>query len=1328
MVAGNIFNRLIFILACILFVPTAGNTATDYYFKQISLQEGLSQSTVHCMLKDYKGMIWIGTRFGLNTFDQTEIKSYYHEDNNQFSLPGNLIHFIAEDSLNNLWIGTNGGLAIYNRTTDSFKKVTFNGESIVPVSFHRMPGCILFGESGRIFRFGYSDNKLSVLPMKKNTENISQFDAMSSYTVRSETTGKIEQKLLITCRWNGMWNYNFQTNELDKISYIKEKEISYSYIDSHERFWIAPYGKGLLCYNKKGELLKQFTTGTSGLSNNVVLSMIERNGELWIATDGGGISILNLQNFTFRVIQYISGKPYTLPVNSIYSLYNDNEDYMWAGSIRGGLIGIKEVYINTYTDVPLNTIYGLTDKTATSLFEDAEGIIWAGTDGGGLNRFDPKNNIFKHYPSTYGYKIVSLTSFDNKELVCSVFSKGLYLFNKQSGSFLKMDIWNETETNRIFNSGFTVNINQFDPGKLLILADNIYIYDIQNKKLNTVTSKEPELGGRYLQRYYSDKKVTYLLSGHSILEINHTNKTVSPFYTLPDSLGEITTFCVDKNGRFWIGTEEVGIICYNPLNKKTIKISTQLFKGISSLSADSKGRIWIGAHNLLFAYIPNENKFIIFGESDGVYANEFTGKPALLSRTGDVFIGGVNGLIHIKNSIPFDNFPEPIIKLLNVELDGVSRSLDGKEDHNSISIPWNYSTLTVKVIAHEKDPMRKKVFRYEIRGAKDELYSSQSNRLKLNTLQTGNYKILVSCLSRDGIWSIPVEVLSLKVTAPWWKSLWFILLVLSLIVASAFVVFRIMILRKENKLQWQLKEQEQNIYEEKISFLLNISHELRTPLTLIYAPLKRLLDKNDPNEVFREQLTGIYKQVHKMKNTINMVLDAHKMDSGQNTLILHTLQLNEWIYSIAEDFRMEYQSSNIQLNYDLDPSVGSITYDEVKIEIVLSNLLINALKFSDPGACATISTKKTDSTVRVSVSDEGIGLGNVDSAKLFGRFYQGIHDRSGSGIGLSYAKALIEMHGGAIGAANNYGKGATFYFDLPLANAGKTVSGISNPLMNEFLLKTKDEKNLAIQEAFDFNKYAILIVEDEPDLRTYLKQTLKEYFGQVYVAENGVNALEIITMKHPDIIASDVMMPKMDGFELCKRVKEDIKISHIPIILLTALGGQESSDLGYKLGADVYLSKPFEIDLLLAVAKNLIKGRELIKMRHKETTVLVSPVESTFSNADEKFMISLNNLINDNISNPALDVQFIADNLAMSRASLYNKMKDLMGLGIKDYINKIRLAEAAQLLSYSDLTIMEVSDKTGFSNQQYFSTVFKQTYGMAPSKYRQEQTQSSEEK
>lgn len=1321
MTTSMYYKRFICFIALFIFFTVSGNAIPEYYFKQISLQEGLSQSTVYCMLKDNKGMIWIGTKFGLNRYNQSEVKSYYNEINNNRSLPGNYIYFIAEDSLKNIWIGTDRGLATYNRETDDFTTVTFEKQRINPQSFVTMHDRILFGESGRLFSFDYKSEKLSMLEATDNPIKNEMINNLALWrSGESEYTGKV----IITCKWKGMWLFDLQDQTLKKISSINESNISSSYIDSSDRIWVAPYGQGLKCYSKEGKLIHQFSTSNSGLSNNVVLRMIEKNNQLWIATDGGGLSVLDLNNFSFRVIEHRPGDPYSIPVNSIVSLYNDDEDYMWAGSIRNGLIGIKEIYIKTYKEAPLNTPYGLSDKTVTSLFEDPSGIIWIGTDGGGINRFDSTNKTFKHYPSTYGNKIISLSQYSNNELVCSVFSKGLFLFDKRNGSFRKLEIWNATESNRIFNSGYSVNIALLDKENLLLLADTPYFYNFKSKKVEILPSVNQEVGIWYPQKFYFNEKQTHLIAGNSIIEIDNRQKTIRTLIWLPDSIRNIEAFCKDDENYFWIGTSNNGLFQINATTKKIKKIQTQLFSGVTSLTSDSNGRIWVGTHNSLFAYLPSENKFVAFGESDGVYANEYVNKSTLLTRSGDLFIGGVNGLVQIKNTIPFNDFPEPVISLMSVELDGAICNIE--EGENTLSIPWNYSTLSLNVIAQEKDPMRKKIFRYEIIGESHELISSQSNSLTLHTLPSGKYRIMASCLGRDGNWSAPVEVLNLHVKGPWWKSGWFTALYLLFFVTLAYVLFRYSILRKENKLKWKLKEQEQLIYEEKISFLINISHELRTPLTLIYAPLKRMLDKSNLEETVSSQLSSIYKQVHKMKNTINMVLDAHKMDEGQNSLSLKQHDLNNWIVSIADDFRMEYKSSGIELSYDLDPTVGCISFDEVKIEIVLSNLLINALKFSESGTKTIVSTQKKDNSVRISITDEGIGLNNVDPNKLFNRLYQGVHDRSGSGIGLSYAKALVNMHGGFIGAENNPSKGATFFIELPLSLKETQVISNKTGMMNEFIFNSSEDKAPVITDSFELNKYTILIVEDEPDLRNYLKQTLKEYFNQVYVAENGVSALSIIAQKHPDIIASDVMMPQMDGFELCKKIKEDIEISHIPVILLTALSGQESSDLGYKLGADVYISKPFEIDLLVAVAKNIIRGRELTKIRHKETSVVISPIESTYSNADEKFMINLNALINKNLSNSTLDVQFIADNLAMSRASIYNKMKELVGIGIKDYINKIRLTEATHLLVNTDLTIMEIADKTGFSNQQYFSTVFKQAYGTSPSKYRSEQTGMNE--
>ena len=317
MTTSMYYKRFICFIALFIFFTVSGNAIPEYYFKQISLQEGLSQSTVYCMLKDNKGMIWIGTKFGLNRYNQSEVKSYYNEINNNRSLPGNYIYFIAEDSLKNIWIGTDRGLATYNRETDDFTTVTFEKQRINPQSFVTMHDRILFGESGRLFSFDYKSEKLSMLEATDNPIKNEMINNLALWrSGESEYTGKV----IITCKWKGMWLFDLQDQTLKKISSINESNISSSYIDSSDRIWVAPYGQGLNCYSKEGKLIHQFSTSNSGLSNNVVLRMIEKNNQLWIATDGGGLSVLDLNNFSFRVIEHRPGDPYSIPVNSIVSL------------------------------------------------------------------------------------------------------------------------------------------------------------------------------------------------------------------------------------------------------------------------------------------------------------------------------------------------------------------------------------------------------------------------------------------------------------------------------------------------------------------------------------------------------------------------------------------------------------------------------------------------------------------------------------------------------------------------------------------------------------------------------------------------------------------------------------------------------------------------------------------------------------------------------------------------------------------------------------------------------------------------------------------------
>ncbi len=1280
----------------------------NYYFKQISLKDGLSQSTVNCVLSDHQGVIWIGTSFGLNRFDRERIMSYNNDKDNLFSIPGNSIIFLAEDLQHNIWIGTDRGLARYDRSKDRFMRITFAG---LPLHVHSSVvtdnGVLFFG-TGTAFRYSYVDNRITFLPVNGPERVTSAFTHAYIYD-------KQKQIVLLVCRRNGLWWYHLATGKLERISFIPAKEITSVCLDSSGNIWLSVYADGVYGYTSAGDEFCHLNTGNL-LSNDVVLDIKEIDGKLWLATDGGGLNVYDLDTQGMRVISHIPGNNNSLPVNSFGCLYNDQEKNIWAGSIRGGLIGLKRTYFYTYGDAQLNSTSGLSYKTVTSLYEDRDHILWLGTDGDGINRFDPRTSQFRHYPATFDKKVVSIVEYDEDELLLSIFSQGLYRFHKKTGELQEYIVADAEKSRRLFRLGLAVHLGRLDDASFYIYSDSVYLYNQQTGHLDAIRCKEEGVVLSALMEVSGGEPDTYLRSLSNLLVLDHKDRSIGVFYTPPDSIGTIGAACRDKAGCFWLGTSS-GLYRYDPVTKRTSTIEENRFAGTSSLGFDRQGRLWIGTHNGLYAYIPEEGKTVVFGESDGVYANEYLFKPPLLTASGDLYMAGVNGLVYIRNSVPFPEEADPSINLLDVELDGISVGSDVIRDNNQLSIPWDYTSLNARIIVKEKDLMRKKLFRYYIKGSLNEMIERSSHTISFHALSVGEYHIWVSCNKRNGDWSTPVQLLAITVTPPWWKTTGFLILLILLILFGSVLTAWLVVLKKERKMVWAIKEHERKTYEDRVRFLINISHELRTPLTLIYAPLKRLLASGEvKDDKLLHLLTGIFRQTRRIKDNINMVLDVRKMEVGGESLSLTKQPVNDWLQEISSDFDLEFQVRNIQLVYDFDESLGEVPFDASKCEIVLSNLLMNALKFSKPNTIVVLSTRRKPDYVRISLSDEGIGLDHVEIDRLFTRFYQGDHDRKGSGIGLSYARMLVEMHGGNIGAQANEGRGATFFFELPLENTSVPIE--ARPYMSQ-LLQTSDVE-ISGADDYPVAGYTVMIVEDEPELRNYLKDELSGSFKEVYVAEDGRQALEMIQAKLPDLVVSDVMMPYMNGFELCRRIKSDVGISHIPVILLTARTDNESTVQGYKLGADMYVPKPFDLGFLLAVLRNQLKSREIIRNRYKEAEQIVSPKTDTISNADEQFMRRLNELISSNLTNPDLDVQFVAAQMAMSRASLYNKLKLLAGISIGDYINKFRMAEAVRLLADKDLSIQEVSEKTGFSHQRYFSTVFKQIYGVTPSQYRQD--------
>lgn len=1301
---AHVLKRYSFLIWILFFVLSTKAEQQDYYFRQISLEQGLSQSRVQCIYRDHQGVIWIGTKWGLNSYDQSELKSYFHDREQPNSLPDNFIRFITEDRLGDLYVSTNKGIAIYNKAENQFQPLKYNGKPFNAWSYLQIGDNFLFGGEETLYQYNLTDKNITTIFPDIDGDKLKCINRIFQWS---------PDMLITSSKKDGLWMYDLIKKKMYRCPFVKEREINTIFVDSQNRLWVSFYGKGIACYSKEGKRLFSLSTKNSGLNNDIIFDFLEKDNQLWIATDGGGINILDFQTMKFSYLKHISDDEQSLPNNSIYRLYKDQMDNIWIGSIHGGLFAIKKVFIKTYKDVPLNNPNGVSERTVVSIFEDKDTLLWIGTDGGGINSFDQKTNTFHHYPTTYGEKVTSITDFSENELLLSCFNKGVFTFNKRTAQMQPFPIINDSISKREFSSGDLVNLYA-TKDNIYILGAKVYIYNKHTRQTSILYAPQIDIQRQIaMQAIYSDDTHLYLMGTNNLFKLNFKTNELSSLVNMKEG-DDFTSACRDDKGNFWIGSN-FGLLFYNKQTGKTEKIHTNLFNSVSSLAYDKKGKVWIGAQNMFFAYIINEKRFVILDESDGVPSNEliFTPIPAL--RTPNLYMGGTMGLVRINTDIIFESNSSPILKLLEVKLNG--KSTLKQVNNNCISIPWNHSSFNIKVIADEKNSFRKHLFRYVITGKDKMVIESYLQTLELGTLASGEYTISVSCDTSNGEWSQPIEILTIIVSPPWWKSTWFIILCIFFAFLVAGMVFFSLIRKKENRLKREMREHEKKIYEEKIRFLINISHELRTPLTLIYASLKRILNKEVKQDELPEYLQGAFKQANQMKDIINIVLDARKMEVGQEVLHISSHPLHKWIQEVAETFQTASKAKEIEITYDFDDSIQSIAYDDTKCKVVLSNLIMNALKYSPNQTRIVIKTIRTNESIQIHVQDQGIGLDNVDIKKLFTRFYQGKHNEGGSGIGLSYAKMLIDLHGGRMGAFNNKDRGATFFYEIPANLQEQEVSCPQHSYLNELLSSPEEEEKIE-SGAFSLQGYSLLIVEDKQDLREFLKNALKDKFKKIYQAENGLVALEVIKQQQPDIIVSDVMMPQMNGYQLCKEIKENLNISHIPVILLTARADSESQMLGYKLGADAYLPKPFEMEMLLSVIQNQMRNREYIKSRYRGNQFILSPQEATFSNADEQFMIKLNEMIDQNLSQPDLDVKFLTAQMAMSRTSLYNKIKELTGMGANDYINRRRIDKAIILLTQSDMSITEISEQVGFTYQRYFSTLFKEMKGMTPSQFR----------
>ena len=735
----------------------------NYSFTQLSIEQGLSQSTAQSILLDHKGTLWIGTKSGLNSYTQEGIKTYLHHSGDPHSLPSNYINHLTEDSLGNFWIATSKGLALYDDEQDQFNTVN----SSIIYSSVGVEGGMWFGSENAIHCYDYKSKELKTIHIEKEEgKGINPVDYRIQKMLYLE-----DGKILIGTRKKGIYLYDCRIRQFTLLIPSSQNLLTSLYVTADHHIYTAFYGDGFYCYDRTGKMLKHYTKENSGLKNNYVLDMAEYNGNIWLATDGSGINLFTPRTFQFSQLQHIVGDYSSLPVNSITLLYKDMKDNLWAGSVRGGIFSIKETYIKTYKEAILNNTNGLSEQSVISLYEEKDGKVWIGTDGGGINLYDPSTDKFIHFPSTYGDKVVSIAEVSETELMVSLYTKGIFLFNKKTHKYRPFTIVDEETNKKECFYGYLPLANQVADGKIYIISCGTYVYHTHDHTFSRMqTDRDYDFSNDALCLSYSNDRFSLLKSAHQAFWVDQKSDSIRLLFELEkDEL--ITSMSYDNNRMIWTSTNK-GLGFFDLESQKYHRIRTRLFNGISYLIADGKGRLWICAQNHLYSYIIKENRFILWNSSDGFPPNEILFAYQKQSNRDYIYLGGSEGLVKINTDIPYTETQIPEIYLSEILFNG-SPSLK-KVKENTIKIPWNYNSLSVHFRIKNRDVFQKYLLQYTIEGRGKQSIETYDPVLNLSSLSAGNYSIWVSCNTKNGNRTPSKQLIHIIVTPPWYKTVWFI--------------------------------------------------------------------------------------------------------------------------------------------------------------------------------------------------------------------------------------------------------------------------------------------------------------------------------------------------------------------------------------------------------------------------------------------------------------------------------------------------------------------------------------------------------------------------
>lgn len=1353
-------------------------TAQSHSVKKLGIEQGLSNNYVVSITQDKQGFLWFATEEGLNKFDGTRFITYYKNDlphNNQ-GITGNELNRVYADSKRPIiWIATQrDGLNAYNYDEQTFTAYQHNPEN---------PHSLITNDVTDISPSTQNDDGLWVSTYYRGIEylniNNGQFTHYNRSTVPSLPSNQTwtvldggDNNLYIGHVGSGFSIFslkdksvkNFQ-NETGNPTSLPGNDVFCIIKDANGNIWLGT-NNGLALYNAANDNFITFRNNKNDkyatLCSRILSIRQLKDNRLWIASELNGIAILNLKQGMFLSpeelsIEYMQegDDSRSLSNASARCIFQDSFDNIWIGTWGGGInfISSKPPLFTTlsYSPIP-NNENSLNNKVASSLCMDRQGRIWIGTDGGGINVFEGEKRIaiYKKESGDIPSNFILASLQDSKgNLWFGSYQGGISYYDSRNKRFRSISLMGQSNLDvRTIYEDAQHNIWVGYSGGIVVLNP------LTMKIIQHYNTDNSELHSDFIRSIAQDEKGRFWIGTFGDgLGIYTPNLQKIKTFTQRDGFcsNTINQIIQDKQKRMWIGTGE-GLVCFlstDELNYKTYQRKDGLINtNICAITEDKKGNIWFSNNKGISCYVTNKGCFYNYDHSDDVPAGSFSSSCVTQSKNGQIYFGSINGVCCFNPNITMNEQPAPAAVVTEMKILGRLSNLENNDmiinlsKGQNVELSHAQNSFGVRFNVQNYSLVNRVEYVYMLKGLENSWYTvNESNNVTFRNIPPGKYEFLIKARIHNQKWPEEATSLTIRINPPvwltWWAKLIYILVSISITYLILHAYKKKLDLESLYTLEKKNHEQEQELNQERLRFYTNITHELRTPLTLILGPLEDMQKEASLPAKQAQKLSVIHQSALRLLNLINQILEFRKTETQNKKLCVSKGNIAPLIYEIGLKYKELNQNTQIDFRIQIEKEEMFLFFDKEIITIVLDNLISNAIKYTEQG-CVTLSLHQTMRNevayTEIKVSDTGYGISAEALPHIFDRYYQesGKHQASGTGIGLALVKNLVTLHEGEIRAESIQNEGSTFYISLLTDNIYPNAlhADSTEPVQEEMNQNTELEYS---QEAtLDTSKPILLIVEDNEEIQKYIVESFTDSF-EVITANNGEEGKQQALSRIPDIVVSDIMMPVMDGITLCKQLKDDVRTSHIPIILLTAKDSLQDKEEGYEVGADSYLTKPFSASLLRSRINNLLDSRKKLVAQFQAQSTPGSQIDlsekriviaEALSKLDNEFIEKITLLIEENLSSEKIDINYLSDKMCMSGSTLYRKMKALTGLSTNEYIRKVKMENAERLLLEGKFNISEIAYKVGMNSTGYFRQCFKEEFGVSPSDYLKQIKQS----